>query len=71
MQLRFTTKYDDVDPLLGLPHHRRTRVRFSVNAAPVAQCMGELRGWFEGALAERLPRDNLITSIPRGVATTP
>ncbi len=31
-QLRFTTKYDAVGPLLGLPHGRRTRIRFSVNA---------------------------------------
>ena len=33
VQLRFTTKFDAVAPLLGLPHNRRTRVRFSVNAA--------------------------------------
>ena len=33
VQLRFTTKYDGVAPLLGLPHGRRTRIRFSVNAA--------------------------------------
>ncbi len=32
VQLRFTTKFDAVEPLLGLPHHGRTRVRFSVNA---------------------------------------
>lgn len=32
VQLRFTTKFDAVAPLLGLPHRRRTRVRFSVNA---------------------------------------
>lgn len=32
VQLRFTTKYDNVTPLLDLPHARRTRVRFSVNA---------------------------------------
>lgn len=31
-QLRFTTKWDAVGPLLGLPHNRRTRIRFSVNA---------------------------------------
>ncbi|WP_255515046.1 spore photoproduct lyase family protein [Quadrisphaera sp. INWT6] len=31
--LRFTTKFDDVEPLLALPHGRRTRVRFSVNSA--------------------------------------
>jgi spore photoproduct lyase len=35
-QLRFTTKYDGVEPLLDLPHGGRTRVRFSVNAAPAA-----------------------------------
>lgn len=32
VQLRFTTKFGAVDPLLGLPHRRRTRVRMSVNA---------------------------------------
>ena len=37
MQLRWTTKYDAVDPLLALPHSGRTRVRFSVNAEPVAR----------------------------------
>lgn len=35
--LRWTTKYDAVEPLLALPHGRRTRIRFSVNAAPVAR----------------------------------
>ncbi len=33
VQLRFTTKFDAVGPLLDLPHRGRTRVRFSVNAA--------------------------------------
>ena len=46
--LRFTTKYDNVAPLLDLPHHGRTRVRVSVNAAEIA-------GRFEGGTA-RLPR---------------
>ena len=32
VQLRFTTKFAAVGPLLGLAHNRRTRVRFSVNA---------------------------------------
>ncbi len=32
VQLRFTTKFDAVEPLLGLAHGGRTRVRFSVNA---------------------------------------
>jgi spore photoproduct lyase len=34
--LRFTTKFDAVEPLLDLPHAGRTRVRVSVNAAEVA-----------------------------------
>ncbi|MEU0497554.1 spore photoproduct lyase family protein [Mycobacterium sp. NPDC006124] len=46
--LRFTTKYDDVAPLLNLPHGGRTRVRVSVNAAEIADR-------FEGGTA-RLPR---------------
>ena len=36
VSLRFTTKFDAVDDLLGLPHGRRTRVRFSVNAEELA-----------------------------------
>jgi spore photoproduct lyase len=36
VQLRFTTKFGDVRPLVGLPHAGRTRVRVSVNAAAVA-----------------------------------
>ena len=47
MQLRFTTKFDDVVPLLHLPHGRRTRIRFSVNADEVSQR-------FEGGTA-RMP----------------
>ena len=37
VQLRFTTKFDDVGELVTLDHQRRTRVRFSVNAAEVAR----------------------------------
>jgi spore photoproduct lyase len=32
VQLRWTTKFDNVEPLLNVPHSRRTRIRFSVNA---------------------------------------
>ena len=42
--LRFTTKYDAVDELLGLAHGRRTRARFSVNAEIVTRL-------FEGGTA--------------------
>ena len=37
VQLRATTKYADVGPLLDLPHHGRTRIRLSVNAAAVSR----------------------------------
>ncbi|SDB45543.1 SPL family radical SAM protein [Belnapia rosea] len=46
VQLRFTTKYDAVEPLLALPHNRRTRIRFSLNAAGAER--------FEGG-APRMP----------------
>ena len=35
VQLRWTTKFDDVGSFIGLSHHGRTRVRFSVNCLPV------------------------------------
>ena len=40
VQLRFTTKFDGVEPLLGLAHARRVRVRMSVNAAPLIRFEG-------------------------------
>ena len=49
VQLRFTTKFAAVEPLLGLAHNRKTRVRMSVNAQALLR--------FEGgtsALAARL-----------------
>ena len=46
VQLRFTTKFAAVEPLLGLPHGGRTRIRFSVNSGSAAR--------FEGG-APRMP----------------
>ncbi len=40
VQLRFTTKFAAVEPLLGLAHNRRTRIRFSVNARRAARYEG-------------------------------
>jgi len=40
VQLRFTTKFDAVGPLLGLAHNGRTRIRFSVNANAAARHEG-------------------------------
>ena len=39
-QLRFTTKFDAVEPLLGLQHGGRTRIRFSLNAVPAERLEG-------------------------------
>ena len=36
-QLRFVSKYDQVDSLLNLPHNGQTRARFSLNAEPIAR----------------------------------
>lgn len=43
--LRWTTKYDNVDPLLDLEHNGKTRIRFSVNALPITE-------HFEGGTAK-------------------
>ncbi len=40
VQLRFTTKFGDVEPLLGLDHGGRVRVRMSVNAAALIRFEG-------------------------------
>ena len=40
VQLRATTKFDDVAPLLDLPHGGRTRIRASVNSASAARFEG-------------------------------
>jgi spore photoproduct lyase len=40
VQLRFTTKFAAVEPLLDLPHNRRTRIRFSVNPRAAAHYEG-------------------------------
>ncbi|WNB86619.1 hypothetical protein REH70_05140 [Cellulomonas sp. ATA003] len=67
-QLRFTTKFADVAPLLDLPHHGRTRVRFSVNAASVER--------FEGGTA-RMPdriaalRSLALAGYPVGLTIAP
>ncbi len=40
VQLRFTTKFDAVEPLLGLPHGGKTRIRFSLNALAAERLEG-------------------------------
>ncbi len=69
VQLRFTTKFDDVTELLQIPHGGRTRVRFSVNAAEVADR-------FEGGTA-RMParlvalRAMALAGYPVGLTIAP
>ena len=48
-QLRFTTKYDGVEPLLSIAHRGRTRARFSVNAEAITRR-------FEGGTAKLADR---------------
>ena len=56
--LRFTTKFDDVAPLTGLPHDGRTRVRLSVNSAAVSRR-------FEGGTASLAARLAALRAVAR------
>ena len=69
VQLRWTTKFDAVDSLLPIDHARRTRVRFSVNAARIARD-------FEGGTASvsaRLSalRKMAVAGYPVGLTIAP
>jgi spore photoproduct lyase len=69
VQLRATTKFDDVAELLDLPHGGRTRLRFSVNAASVARR-------FEGATSPVPSRLSALAAVaaagyPVGVTIAP
>jgi spore photoproduct lyase len=56
--LRFTTKFDDVSSLVGLPHDGRTRVRMSVNSAAVSRR-------FEGGTAPVAARLGALRALAR------
>jgi spore photoproduct lyase len=58
VQLRATTKFDDVAGLLDLPHGGRTRLRFSLNAASVARR-------FEGATSRVDARIAALGAVAR------
>ena len=69
VQLRWTTKFDGVGPLVVLEHRGRTRVRFSVNAAGVS------RG-FEGGTASVTQRISALrrmalSGYPVGLTIAP
>jgi len=68
VQLRFTTKFDGVGPLLDIAHNRRTRIRFSVNARGAER--------FEGGtarMAQRLAalRAVAMAGYPVGLTIAP
>ena len=69
VQLRLTTKFDDVEPLLGIEHAGRTRVRFSVNGVDVT------RNWEGGTatLAARLSAMHRLATAgyPVGLTIAP
>src|SRR4051794_22155265 len=65
VQLRATTKFDDVYPRTRLEMDEAARTtkrgKFgSVKHVYPRATMAELRGWFEAALAERLPQARLL-----------
>ena len=47
VQLRFTSKFDAVEPLLGLQHNGRTRMRFSVSPALLGNSTTRVRDYGE------------------------
>ncbi len=68
VQLRFTSKFADVEPLLGLEHGGRTRMRASINPPAFAR--------FEGGtspVAERLAalRQMALAGYPVGLTIAP
>ncbi len=69
VQLRWTTKFSAVSPLLALTHNGRTRVRFSLNAASVAR---DLEGG-TASLRQRLQalRSMALAGYPVGLTVAP
>lgn len=57
VQLRFTTKFDAVEPLLALDHQGRTRMRASINPAPFAR--------FEGGTSPVAARLSALAAMAR------
>lgn len=68
-RFRFVTKFTAVDSLLGIEHKGHTRIRYSVNAAPV------IRRWEHGtpSLEQRLDAMTRVAeaSYPMGVIIAP
>ena len=74
-QLRFVTKYSQVDSLLGLSHNGRTRARVSVNADLIARRMeggtASIEARLEALRKLALPREQSGGGYPVGVVLAP
>ncbi|MCB2379018.1 radical SAM protein [Hymenobacter sp. BT635] len=74
-QLRFVSKYNQVDSLLELPHNGHTRARFSLNAEPVARRLEGGTASIEARLQAlrqlALPRELGGGGYPVGVVLAP
>ncbi|GAB3315870.1 spore photoproduct lyase [Larkinella ripae] len=74
-QLRFVTKYDQVDSLLDLPHNGRTRARVSLNADGIARRLeggtANLEARLRALRKLALPREQGGGQYPVGVVLAP
>ena len=74
-QLRFVSKYDQVDSLLDLPHNGQTRARFSLNAESVARRLEGGTASVEARLRAlrqlALPRERGGGGYPVGIVLAP
>lgn len=74
-QLRFVTKYDQVDSLLDLPHNGQTRARVSLNAESVARRLEGGTASVEARLQAirklALPREQGGGGYPVGIVIAP
>jgi spore photoproduct lyase len=74
-QLRFVSKYDQVDSLLDLPHNGQTRARFSLNAESIARRLEGGTASVEARLRAlrqlALPREQGGGGYPIGLVLAP
>ena len=75
VHLRFVTKFDSVDPLLGLDHNGNTRWRISLNANPVSRRLeggtASIAARIQALRKLALPRSEGGGAYPIGVVLAP